>query len=74
MSEQKLQRLLDRMALDSQKAHDLAHELYGPDAQLFAESEGLYAMDGDEDAGGSKRQEHIRLAARHQWRCGGGAW
>lgn len=74
MSEKELQKIINRMARDSQKAHELARKLYGDDAQLFAESEGLYVMDGDEDSGGSKRQEHIKLTASTQWRCGGGAW
>lgn len=72
--ENELQKIINRMARDSQKAHALAIELYGSEAQLFAESEGLYVMDGDEDAGGKARQSHIKMQANTQWLCGGGAW
>lgn len=74
-TEKELQKIIDRMAADSRKAHELARKLYGEDAQLFAEAEGLlFVMDGDEDFGARARQAHIRLTAKGLFNCGVGAW
>jgi len=72
--EKELQKIINRMARDSQKATAMAKELFGNDAQLFAEGSGLFVMDGDEDASNQKRQEHIKMEANTHWSCGGGAW
>lgn len=73
-SELDLQKLLDRISADSRKAHDLAQDLYGPDAFIFLESDNLFAMDGDEDEGCVARQSHIRLTGKGLCKIGGGAW
>ncbi|WP_313453466.1 hypothetical protein [Stutzerimonas nitrititolerans] len=72
-AQQRLQTLLDRIARDSRAAQKLASELYA-EGFLFCESDHLYVMDGDEDAGGSRRQKHIRLEANGICPIGGGAW
>jgi hypothetical protein len=69
-----LQKLLNRISSDSRKAHELAQELYGPDAFIFLESDNLFAMDGDEDGGATARQSHIRLSGKGLCKIGGGAW
>lgn len=77
MSDQKrkdLQKLLNRMCKDSQKASEIAKELFGGEAHLFAEDIGLYVMAGDCDGSAMARQKFIRMEANTHWVCGGGAW
>jgi len=73
-TEKDLQKLIDRIAADSRKAESMAKALYGSRAQLFCESDELFAMDGDEDEGMSARMAHIRLHAKGSCPIGGGGW
>lgn len=70
----RLQELIDKMVEDSGEARKLAVELYGPAANLFEESNGLYVMSGDCDGHPSERQEYIQLTAKGYYWVGGGAW
>lgn len=74
-TEQQLQRLLDRIAKDSRDAQRIARELYGSNAQIFAESEGsLVAMEDDCCGSPSARQSFIKLEAKGIHCLGVGAW
>lgn len=71
----KLQKLINRIAKDSRDAHKLAQELYGSNAQLFAESEGsLVVMCDDCLVSPSSRREFIVMDASGIHRLGVGAW
>lgn len=75
VTEAQLQRLLDRMAKDSRDALKIARQLYGPNAQIFAESEGgLHAMSDDSGGTSRERQSFIKLEAKGIHMLGVGAW
>lgn len=69
-----LQKQIDKMAADSRKALEMAKAIYGPDAQLFCDSDCLVVMDGDEDEGVAARTAHVRLHAKGLFPVGGGAF
>ncbi|MEN5285565.1 hypothetical protein ABE494_06400 [Stenotrophomonas lactitubi] len=74
-TEAQLQRLLDRIAKDSCDARRIACELYGPNAQIYAEGEGsLVAMSDDCDGGAADRQSFIKLEAKGIHQLAVGAW
>ncbi|MEW5512024.1 hypothetical protein ABGT16_05325 [Pseudomonas asiatica] len=74
-AEVELQKLLDRIVADSQKAEQLARQLYGHQGNIFAEADGgLFAMSGDADEGARARQAFIKLTAKGMHRLGVGAW
>ncbi|HEL5572178.1 TPA: hypothetical protein UOK25_000915 [Stenotrophomonas maltophilia] len=74
-TEAQLQRLLDRIAKDSRDASKIARQLYGPNAQIFAESAGgLHAMSDDSDGTARERQSYIKLEAKGIHMLGVGAW
>lgn len=74
-SEAQLQRLLDRIAKDSRDAAAIARDLYGPNAQIFAESAGgLVAMSDDCAGTVRERQSFIMLEAKGMHALGVGAW
>ncbi|GEM_PF-5681706 len=71
----KLQKLIDRIARDSRNAHNLAQELYGPNAQLFAECDGSLVVMSDDCLGSpASRQDFIVMDAFGEHRFGVGAW
>ncbi len=74
-SEAQLQRLLNRMAKDSREAAKIARDLYGPNAQIYAEGEGsLVAMSDDCCGCASERQSFIKLEANGIHKLAVGAW
>lgn len=74
-TEAKLQALLDRISKDSRDAARLAKKLYGPNAQIFAESGGgLVALSDDCCGSSSERQSFIKLEAKGVHNLGVGAW
>lgn len=71
-TEEQLQKLLNKISADSRRAQKMARELYGPEAWIYAESEGgIYAMDGDDL---SRRQRFVKLQSTGSHGLGVGAW
>lgn len=74
-NEAQLQRLLDRIAKDSRDAAKIARELYGENAQIYAEGDGsLVAMSDDCCGSSSERQSFIKLEANGMHKLAVGAW
>lgn len=73
-NERHLQNLLDKIAVDARHILKVAKSVYGPDAQLFCDSDCLVVMDGDEDEGIGARNAHVRLHAKGLFPVGGGAF
>lgn len=74
-NEAQLQRLLDRIAKDSRDAAKIARELYGKNAQIYAEGDGsLVAMSDDCCGSSSERQSFIKLEAKGMHKLAVGAW
>lgn len=73
--EKDLQRLLNKIAKDSLRAQAMARELYGSQAQIFAQADGdLHAMSDDCDGPGRARQSFIRLSSKSHHAFGVGSW
>lgn len=71
-TEAQLQKLIDKISADSRRAYQMAVEIYGPEAQVFAESEGsIYVMDGDDL---HDRQRFVKLYSNGIHKLGVGAW
>lgn len=73
-NEDDLQKLINKMADDARYALEIAKSIYGPEAQLFCDSDCLVVMDGDEDEGVVARVAHVRLHAKGLFPVGGGAF
>lgn len=72
---QKLQKLINKIVIDSQKAAALANEIFGEQAQLFLEAGGgLHVMNADCDGALAERQGCIELTADGFCQIGIGAW
>lgn len=77
MTDDELQRALNRLARLTNKLQKEAERRYGRDGMLFFEAGGgLHLMDGDAppSGGASERQSHIRFSADILSRMGAGAW
>jgi len=77
MTDDELQRGLDRLARLSNKLKAEAQRRYGKDGMLFFEAEGTFhIMDGDAHHRQScvERQKHIRFSANVISRMDAGAW
>lgn len=74
VKEAQLQKLIDQIGKDAQKALKLAKEIHGDKAFLFCESDNLFVMADDCDGSCRERQKFIRAESTNYCPIGGGAW
>lgn len=77
MTDQELQRKLNRLVKLANELVDEAQRRYGPDGNLFFESGGAFnIMDGDapEEEGAAARQAHIRFSSQKYCKMDAGVW
>lgn len=75
MTKQQIQNKLNRLAKISSELDREAKRRYGPDGNLFYESEGtFFLLDGDSTGGSDDRQSHIKMRSEGYTNMGCGAW
>jgi hypothetical protein len=75
MTDKEVQKKLNQLTKIANELGKEAERRYGPDGNLFFESDGAFhLMDGDSHGGILDRQKHVRFTSDEYCTMGAGVW